>query len=291
VSKVAPLVIAAEDKLRYSEPSDWVVPVRHALGAFLLKDGQATEAEAVYREDLRRWPGAISCGRSGGRRRAVNPRFARGARGEPGGVDSRRQAPYDFLIHAMSLRPPPILCASGLPTSTDGALLVDPFLRSVADARVFGRGDCIAFQERELAKVGVYAFRESPVLYHNLLVTLHGRPLWRFRPQHRFLLILNLGDGTGLLTWGSFSWHSRPSNLGQGLYRPCFSPRVSTALAGTPPLKTTGRRRRLVHRAPWYVLHGCPRLFGQYAFPWRNYPAQPSLTRSTARWRRFGRHR
>ena len=35
---------------------DWVVPVRHALGAFLLKDGQATEAEAVYREDLRRWP-------------------------------------------------------------------------------------------------------------------------------------------------------------------------------------------------------------------------------------------
>jgi tetratricopeptide (TPR) repeat protein len=48
--------VAKEDKLRYSEPPDWVVPVRHALGAFLLKDGQATEAEAVYREDLRRWP-------------------------------------------------------------------------------------------------------------------------------------------------------------------------------------------------------------------------------------------
>jgi tetratricopeptide (TPR) repeat protein len=47
---------AKEDKLRYSEPPDWVVPVRHALGTFLLKDGQATEAEAVYREDLRRWP-------------------------------------------------------------------------------------------------------------------------------------------------------------------------------------------------------------------------------------------
>jgi tetratricopeptide (TPR) repeat protein len=48
--------VAKEDKLRYSEPPAWVVPVRHALGAFLLKDGQATEAEAVYREDLRRWP-------------------------------------------------------------------------------------------------------------------------------------------------------------------------------------------------------------------------------------------
>ena len=48
--------VAKEDKLRYSEPPDWIVPVRHALGAALLKDGQATEAEAVYREDLRRWP-------------------------------------------------------------------------------------------------------------------------------------------------------------------------------------------------------------------------------------------
>jgi tetratricopeptide (TPR) repeat protein len=48
--------VAKEDKLRYSEPPDWVVPVRHALGAFLLRDGQAAEAEAVYREDLRRWP-------------------------------------------------------------------------------------------------------------------------------------------------------------------------------------------------------------------------------------------
>jgi tetratricopeptide (TPR) repeat protein len=48
--------IAKEDQLRYSEPPDWVVPVRHALGAFLLHDGQSAEAEAVYREDLRRWP-------------------------------------------------------------------------------------------------------------------------------------------------------------------------------------------------------------------------------------------
>jgi tetratricopeptide (TPR) repeat protein len=48
--------VAKEDALRYAEPPDWFVPVRHALGAFLLKDGQAVEAEAVYREDLRRWP-------------------------------------------------------------------------------------------------------------------------------------------------------------------------------------------------------------------------------------------
>jgi tetratricopeptide (TPR) repeat protein len=47
--------VAAEDKLRYAEPPDWFVPVRHALGAFLLKDRQLADAEKVYREDLRRW--------------------------------------------------------------------------------------------------------------------------------------------------------------------------------------------------------------------------------------------
>jgi len=45
-----------EDTLRYSEPPDWIHPVRHALGATLLKEGQAIEAEKIYREDLARQP-------------------------------------------------------------------------------------------------------------------------------------------------------------------------------------------------------------------------------------------
>lgn len=47
--------VTKEDKLRYSELPEWIVPVRHALGVFLLHNGQAAEAEAVYRQDLRRW--------------------------------------------------------------------------------------------------------------------------------------------------------------------------------------------------------------------------------------------
>ncbi len=48
--------VLREDQLRYSEPPDWFVPTRHALGAVLLRDQQAEAAEKVYREDLRRWP-------------------------------------------------------------------------------------------------------------------------------------------------------------------------------------------------------------------------------------------
>ena len=49
--------VAKEDRLAYNEPSDEFFPVRHLLGAALLDAGRAAEAEAVYREDLKRQPG------------------------------------------------------------------------------------------------------------------------------------------------------------------------------------------------------------------------------------------
>jgi tetratricopeptide (TPR) repeat protein len=44
------------DGLSYSEPDDWFYSVRSFQGAALLAAGKAKEAEAVYREDLRRKP-------------------------------------------------------------------------------------------------------------------------------------------------------------------------------------------------------------------------------------------
>jgi tetratricopeptide (TPR) repeat protein len=48
--------VTLEEELRYDEPPGWMQPVRHALGALLLADGRADEAEAVYRADLERHP-------------------------------------------------------------------------------------------------------------------------------------------------------------------------------------------------------------------------------------------
>ena len=48
--------VRLEDALKYDEPPACVVPARHALGAVLLSAGQAKEAEAVYRADLRAYP-------------------------------------------------------------------------------------------------------------------------------------------------------------------------------------------------------------------------------------------
>jgi tetratricopeptide (TPR) repeat protein len=48
--------VAAEDSLPYMEPAYWPLPVRPALGAALLKTGDAERAEQVFRDDLQRWP-------------------------------------------------------------------------------------------------------------------------------------------------------------------------------------------------------------------------------------------
>ncbi|MBX3326648.1 MAG: hypothetical protein KF682_12185 [Nitrospira sp.] len=45
-----------EDAGLYFEPPKWYYPIRHSLGAALVKAGQNAEAEKVYREDLRRFP-------------------------------------------------------------------------------------------------------------------------------------------------------------------------------------------------------------------------------------------
>lgn len=45
-----------EDALVYIEPPDWNLPTRQALGAVLLQAGRAAEAEAVYWQDLRKYP-------------------------------------------------------------------------------------------------------------------------------------------------------------------------------------------------------------------------------------------
>jgi len=50
------LAVAAEDALSYDEPAAWQIPMRESLGAALLSDGQAAEAERVFREDLDRNP-------------------------------------------------------------------------------------------------------------------------------------------------------------------------------------------------------------------------------------------
>lgn len=46
--------VAAEDKLGYNEPPDWLNPERERLGVVLLKAGRFADAERVFRADLKK---------------------------------------------------------------------------------------------------------------------------------------------------------------------------------------------------------------------------------------------
>ena len=48
--------VQAQDALAYDEPPAWYYPIRESLGAALLRAGNIPEAEAVFRECLRRNP-------------------------------------------------------------------------------------------------------------------------------------------------------------------------------------------------------------------------------------------
>ncbi len=48
--------VELEDRLKYMEPPEWILPARHALGVVLLDAGRIDDAEKVYRDDLAAWP-------------------------------------------------------------------------------------------------------------------------------------------------------------------------------------------------------------------------------------------
>ncbi len=124
-------------------------------------------------------------------------------------TDSGQEIPYDLAVLAVGVSPPGVFRASGLPTTDDSGLWVDRYLRSIGDKRLFGGGDCVSFRGRSLPKLGVFAVRQGPVLFRNLQAILRHEPLEEYRPQKRFLYVLNLGDGTGLAIYGPFAWRGR----------------------------------------------------------------------------------
>ncbi|MFQ6604017.1 MAG: NAD(P)/FAD-dependent oxidoreductase [Fidelibacterota bacterium] len=105
---------------------------------------------------------------------------------------------YDVALIATGIQPYPLFTGTTLPRNTDGSLRVNTHLEVVGHRGVFGGGDCVNFRENPLDRVGVYAIRQGPVLFDNILRSLTGKPLRHFRPQKRYLLLFNLGDGNGV---------------------------------------------------------------------------------------------
>lgn len=118
-------------------------------------------------------------------------------------LKSGEKMAFDSSILAPGVKPSKVALDSGLKSGPDGGLLVNRFLQSPQYPEIFGGGDCIHFADHPLDKVGVYAVRQNPILYHNLKAALAGKSLQPFTKFGGYLLIFNLGDATGILhKWG-----------------------------------------------------------------------------------------
>ncbi len=119
-------------------------------------------------------------------------------------LDCGESIRHDLVIWATGTQAHPLYVASGLPVDEQGYLRVGETLQCIGKKTILGAGDCIAFgQLNELPKNGVQAIREAPILAHNLY-SLMGLGTYRsYRPKKRYLAIISLGGGQGLLTYGN----------------------------------------------------------------------------------------
>ncbi len=132
-----------------------------------------------------------------------------GATADRVALSTGRTLACDYLFAAVGVAPSPLFRDSGLPVGPDGGLRVNRHLQSVAHPEIFGGGDCIRFEPRPLARVGVYAVRQNPILLENLRRRLRGEPLAEFSPQPHYLLAFNMGDGTAVVAWRSLVYDGR----------------------------------------------------------------------------------
>lgn len=103
---------------------------------------------------------------------------------------------------------------SGL-ANTDGFLNVNDKLQSTDHASIFAAGDCLHFTAAEggLAKNGVHAVKQGPVLWYNIQSIVMGRPLKAYQPSTHQLSILSLGNRKGLALYGKLHWAGRTAWL------------------------------------------------------------------------------
>ena len=123
---------------------------------------------------------------------------------------SGNRIPFDAIIWLAGPRAHSVFRESGLGVDEQGYLMVNPTLQAIDFPNIFGIGDCISIAGYpQLAKAGVYAVRESPILWHNILsYTLEKTPRI-YHPQVDFLSILSTGGQQALLLYKGTAWHGK----------------------------------------------------------------------------------
>ncbi len=104
---------------------------------------------------------------------------------------------------------PPFLQSSGLTLTESGFIAVKDTLQTCSHPNIFAAGDVATMINHKRPKAGVFAVRQGPPLYENLKRYVTGQPLKPFKPQSRYLNIIDTDTETSIASWGPFAIHAK----------------------------------------------------------------------------------
>lgn len=110
----------------------------------------------------------------------------------------------DFIVWALPAQALDWLKASGLDCDQNGFVQVNRFLQSTSHPNIFAAGDNASLNP-SVAKSGVYAVRQGPVLTENLRRTSAAQQLQAYKPQKHFLSLVSTGDQHAIGSRGDFA--------------------------------------------------------------------------------------
>ena len=125
------------------------------------------------------------------------------------GLASGLSLACEALVLATGLVAVDLMRTLDLPTDEAGRLRVSSRLQALGNERVFAVGDCGVLDQDPRPCVGVFGVRAAPILVQNLVAFARSERLAAYRPQRRWLSIMDLGDGTGLALRGRIWWLGR----------------------------------------------------------------------------------
>jgi selenide, water dikinase len=89
-------------------------------------------------------------------------------------------------------------------TLQQGFIPINAYLQNPQFPWIFAAGDNAQLQGRTLAKAGVYAVRQAPVLFHNLIAITRAQVLRNYQPQSQFLTLIACGEKYAVASKGLF---------------------------------------------------------------------------------------
>ena len=111
-----------------------------------------------------------------------------------------------------SVKPPPFIASLGKACDADGFISVKATLNSDIYPDIFATGDVANVIGAKREKAGVFAVRAGAILVKNIRRYIHNEPLLQWRPQKRYLALINTGQENaiairnGLSLSGRWAW-------------------------------------------------------------------------------------